>query len=119
MSNAAPAIAQTGTETPPTSIGVTGATLMTTDASAASTTLLAGPAAAMYRKSRRGCLRLFGSTGTGLAHPMIGAPAVMATIGSSSVPIGSMCRTGFSEIRPRRSAVRSPKRAADQACADS
>ena len=81
--------------------------------------LLAGPAAAMYRKSCRGRFRFDGSTGTGFAHPMMGAPAVMATMGRSSVPIGSMCRTGFSETRPRRSAVGSPSLAADQACADS
>ena len=58
-------------------------------------------------------------TGVGFAQPMIGAPETMAISGSTSVPIGSVCTTGFSDTRPRRRAVSSPSWLADHACAAS
>ena len=71
-------------------------------------TLLTGPAAATTAKSRRGDFRLRKSTGTGLAQPISGKPVVMASSGNSSVPMGSMCATGFKVSRPSMRAVGSP-----------
>ncbi|MNJ05090.1 hypothetical protein D3C73_1661980 [compost metagenome] len=54
------------------------------------------------------------STGTGLAQPnsMPGLPnsldASKMAIGTSNVPIGSMCRAGFRLMRPASYAVGSP-----------
>ena len=39
-------------------------------------------------------------TGTGLAQPKKKPPIASVNAGTSNVPIGSMCRIGFSEMRP-------------------
>src|SRR4051794_24853849 len=58
-------------------------------------------------------------TGTGFAQPINGTPLTMLSRGKITVPIRSACTTGFSDTRPSRRAVGSPRRAAVQACADS
>ena len=81
--------------------------------------MLAGPATESRMSSRTGLRKLSGSTGVGLAQPMKPIPESMPISGTSTVPIGSTCLIGFSEIRPSMRAVGSPHRFAVQACADS
>ena len=81
--------------------------------------LLAGPATETRMSSRTGWRRLCGSTGVGLAQPMKPIPESIPSSGTSTVPMGSTCLIGFSEIRPSMRAVGSPHRFAVQACADS
>ena len=75
----------------------------------ASTRLLTGPAARddgeIAARVIAGCRK---STGTGLAQPISGTPVVIASSGNSSVPMGSMCTTGFRDSRPSMRAVGSP-----------
>src|SRR5690348_7758694 len=56
-------------------------------------------------------------TGTGFAQPISGTPLTMLNSGKITVPKRSACTTGFSETRPSRRAVGSPRRSAVQACA--
>ncbi len=65
------------------------------------TRLAPGPAAATQIMSRFGFRRLPQSTGTGLAQPNMKPVMITIPIGTMIVPIGSMCLTGFSVIRPR------------------
>ena len=88
-------------------------------ATAAISRLLAGPAAAMSAKSRRGFFRYRMSTGTGFAQPIKGMGENIASSGNNTVPIQSMWASGFSVSRPRSRAVGSPRRLALQACAAS
>ncbi len=69
-------------------------------ATSARSRLLNGPAIATIAKSRRGDRNAAIRTGTGLAHPNSGAPVVMASTGNRTVPIQSMCASGFSVRRP-------------------
>ncbi|MOA41480.1 hypothetical protein D3C78_1634440 [compost metagenome] len=68
--------------------------------------LAAGPASATHSMSFLGRRRRPKSTGTGLAQPnsMPGLPSSLdasrMAIGTSSVPTGSICRTGFRLMRP-------------------
>ncbi|MNR51204.1 hypothetical protein D3C85_1708410 [compost metagenome] len=68
--------------------------------------LAAGPASATHSMSFLGRRRRPKSTGTGLAQPnsMPGLPisleAKRMATGTSSVPMGSMCRAGFRLTRP-------------------
>ena len=70
--------------------------------------LEAGPASEMSTSSRRGFLRLFTYTGTGLANAKTGPPAKIMMSGNSTVPKGSIWLSGLSETRPHERAVRSP-----------
>ena len=62
----------------------------------------AGPASATQTMSRLGLFRLPKRTGTGLAYPNMNAPLVENNNirGIRIVPTGSMCRIGFSVMRP-------------------
>ena len=92
-------------------------TKRTIAATTASTRLLAGPAAAISMNfCRQLAPRRAEFTGTGFAHPMSGRFVTIAISGKRIVPIGSMCTTGFSEMRPSSRAVESPSRSAVQAC---
>ena len=79
----------------------------------------AGPASATVIIARRGLRRTLVSTGTGLAQPNKGNPSANSDPGISSVPTGSIWRSGFKLKRPSNSAVRSPKYRAIQPCATS
>ncbi len=85
----------------------------------ANTRLLTGPANATRAKSRRGARKFRISTGTGFAHPISGRPDNMPTSGNNTVPIQSICASGFSVSRPNCRAVESPRRSAAHACAAS
>ena len=59
------------------------------------------------------------ATGTGFAHPNSSPPMASRMPGTSTVPTGSIWRSGFRLKRPSISAVRSPKYRAIQPCATS
>ena len=71
-----------------------------------------GPAALIQSMLFLGFLKLYGFTGTGLAHPK-------CTIKIMSVPNGSKCARGFMVKRPLRLAVSSPYLFATKACENS
>jgi hypothetical protein len=71
-----------------------------------------GPAKATQNMPARCGLRFEKFTGTGLAQPNMKGLNASVTIGTSTVPSGSMCFTGFSVTRPSIHAVESPKRLA-------
>jgi len=64
--------------------------------------LAPGPAAATHNISRFGFFKFAKFTGTGFAYPNANFPPLANnnTAGTTSVPIGSMCLTGFSVMRP-------------------
>ena len=104
-------------EAPPEAPSPPGTIPSNIDAPIAKPILLAGPARAITRKSRRGFCRFAGLTGTGLAQPNTNPPKNNPRRGSKIVPSGSMCTMGFSEILPNRLAVGSPYQSAVTACA--
>ena len=67
-----------------------------------------GPAAATQSMSRLGSRRFSKLTGTGLAQPKR-KPVKAVRMGTTIVPIGSMCRAGLRLVRPSIHAVLSPK----------
>ena len=83
------------------------------------TRFAAGPARATSIIARRGLRSTLVATGTGFAHPNKGPPTASSKPGTSTVPMGSMWRSGFKLKRPSISAVRSPKYLAIQPCATS
>src|SRR5262245_14547890 len=91
----------------------------------ARTTLVPGPASATSKPSSRGRRNQRGSIGTGLAHPKTkaGVPnsrGIRSSMpGTSTVPTGSTCASGFSVSRPARAAVGSPHAYATTPCATS
>ena len=83
-------------------------------------TLATGPAIATHSMSRFGLRKLPKFTGTGFAHPnRIGEWISNSIPGRSTVPIGSMCFSGFAVTRPSIQAVWSPKIRATYPCAAS
>src|SRR5258708_23222051 len=69
----------------------------------------AGPASATTTIARRGLRSALVATGTGFAHPNSSPPTASRRPGTSTVPMGSMWRSGFKLRRPSISAVRSTK----------
>ena len=64
-------------------------------------------------------LKCSGFTGTGLPHPMTGAPVRIPKIGKKTVPIISMWGMGERLTLPKSLAVGSPNLSATQPCAAS
>ena len=64
-----------------------------------------------HHDQRRGadCAAPLVATGTGFAQPKSGTPIASSSPGISTVPTGSIWRSGFKLRRPSSSAVRSPK----------
>lgn len=76
-------------------------------------TLVSGPAKETKAKSFLPSRKLKGSTGTGLAPPIIiGEPEIRRRRGKAILIIGSICFLGSRVSRPIRRAVGSPKRSA-------
>lgn len=72
-----------------------------------------GPESATSARSFLPSCKLNGSTGTGLAAPIIiGDPETRRIRGKAMLIIGSICFPGFSVNRPARRAVGSPNRSA-------
>ena len=90
--------------------------MKTTAATAASNTLVAGPARDTSTPWFRGLRSRAVLTGTGLAHPNTPAEAMTITAGTMSVPTGSTCTSGLRLSRPARAAVSSPKNRATHPC---
>src|SRR5450631_3990680 len=86
---------------------------------AAMAKLAAGPARATITMARRGLRSMLVATGTGFAQPKSGPPTARRTPGTSTVPTGSICRSGLRLKRPSICAVRSPKIRAVHPCATS
>ena len=75
--------------------------------------MVIGPASETTAISFLGSLKLNGSTGTGLAPPMItGEPPSISRSGMRRLSTGSMCGFGFSVSLPSSFAVGSPRRPA-------
>ena len=76
----------------------------------ARTIFMAGPAAETKAESLLGCFRLRKLTGTGLAVPNMKEPFdnIKSMIGTTTVPIGSICTSGLKESLPIILAVGSP-----------
>ena len=64
--------------------------------------LESGPLRATKAISVRGLCMRYGFTGTGLAQPRAGKPAIMQRAGSTTVPTGSICGSGLKDSRPER-----------------
>src|SRR6478735_11826009 len=74
-----------------------------------------GPAMVINTSSTLGLRKLLGLTGTGLAQPIRNPASAEPDMdrkiiinGINTVPIGSICTSGFKEIRPSDLAVSSP-----------
>ncbi len=93
--------------------------LRTTKNMSASAKLLSGPAADVQKFALFFSRHASGLTGTGFAHPKRGIPVNELTSGNRTVPIGSMCTIGFSEMRPSERPRSSPNLSETYAWADS
>ena len=78
-----------------------------------------GPANETIASSRKGLLKFFLLTGTGLAHPINANPVAKEAIGIITVPIRSICFKGLRVSLPCFFAVLSPRILADKAWANS
>src|ERR1035437_8107843 len=78
-----------------------------------------GPANETIASSRKGLLKFFLFTGTGLAHPINANPVANEAIGIITVPIRSICFNGLRVSLPCFLAVLSPSILADKAWANS